>query len=350
MILAAFRMMALGLWRDRAALAMTFLLPPLVYLIFAAAFAGTLGEGLRLRLAVADEAGTPASRRLADALLADGGLRAQRAAPATGEAVRRAVRAGRADAGVILRAGKADSGEAAIVVSDASRAIAAPLVAESVRRAMAAGGGILLEDVSSGRGAAAATYYAGAVSLLFALISAASGALSLIEERRSGVADRILAGARGLGPVVTGKFLFLAAQGVLQAVVVFAAAQLAFGVPVLQHVGPWLATTALASVSAAGVALGLVAFCRTLDQARLTAIFVVLALAAVGGGLAPRFLMPPWLQALGWATPHAWAIEAYQTILWRDGGPLAPLAAWTVMAAIGLAGLALAQLATRVAR
>ena len=40
MILAMFRVMALALWRDRGALVMTFLLPPLVFLIFSAVFAG----------------------------------------------------------------------------------------------------------------------------------------------------------------------------------------------------------------------------------------------------------------------------------------------------------------------
>ena len=43
--------------------------------------------------------------------------------------------------------------------------------------------------------------------------------------------------------------------------------------------------------------------------------FVILILAAVGGSMVPRFLMPPWLQSVGWWTPHAWVIQAYQAIL-----------------------------------
>ena len=49
--------------------------------------------------------------------------------------------------------------------------------------------------------------------MLFSLFAAMHGALTLIDERRSGIADRILAGRHGMGPVVTGKFLFLIAQG-----------------------------------------------------------------------------------------------------------------------------------------
>ena len=396
MILAMFRVMALALWRDRGALVMTFLLPPLVFLIFSSVFAGATGEDVKLKLVIADDANTPASRRLIDALMADPDVRAERAVPDTGEQVRRRVKSGRADSGVIVRADPTAPGAPVVVVSDPSRAVAAPLTMARVqqvmvralpdvllnrtleetapavggytRRQMAVaadvqarlardgappGGPSLFEReniAGAKKGGGTIAYYAGAVSILFALFSAMTGALSLIDERRSGVADRILAGVNGMGPVVTGKFLFLIGQGMVQATAIFATAQLVYGVPVLQHFGPWLATTVLASVCAAGLALGVVAFCRTRDQAQMLSTFIILILAAIGGSMVPRFLMPPWLQTVGWATPHAWTIEAYQAILWRDAGLMAVYPAWAVLAATGLVGLWLAHKATRLIR
>ncbi|MFA7262982.1 MAG: ABC transporter permease [Caulobacter sp.] len=396
MILAMFRVMALALWRDRGALVMTFLLPPLVFLIFSAVFAGATGEDVKLKLAIADDARTPASRRLADALLRDPDLRAERTVPDAGARVRALVKAGRADAGLIIRADPAASGSPIIVVSDPSRAVAAPLTMARAQqvlardmpdillartlvetapavggftrrqtaaaavamsslaegRAVAVGPSLFVrEDISGARkGGGAIAYYAGAVSILFALFSAMTGALSLIDERHSGIADRILAGTRGMGPVVTGKFLFLIAQGVVQATAIFATAELIYGVPVLGHIGPWLITTIAASTCSAGLALGIVAFCKTRDQGQMLSTFIILILAAVGGSMVPRFLMPPWLQMAGWATPHAWTIEAYQSILWRDAGLSAVYPAWAVLLAIGLAGLLLAHLATRLVR
>ena len=102
MTFAMFRVMALELWRDRGALVMTFLLPPLVFLIFSAVFSGATGEDIKLKLAVADEARTVDSRRLLSAVVADPDLRADDVA--SGEVVRRLVRSGRADAGLIIRA------------------------------------------------------------------------------------------------------------------------------------------------------------------------------------------------------------------------------------------------------
>lgn len=389
-----FKVMALYLWRDRAALAMAFFLPPLVFLIFSAVFAGMSGADVKLQVAVADLAHTRASARLQAALLADKDLRAEAANPATLAAVRAQVRSGRADAGLVIRADPAAPGSPILILADPTRAVAAPLTEARTREAMnrsipdvllartladlapAIGpltaaqkdnvafaerelasdpasapketAFIAHEDVTGAvKGGGAIAYYAGAVTILFALFSAMHGALTLIEERQSGIADRLLAGRAGMAPVVTGKFLFLALQAVVQAAAIFATAQIVHGVQVSEHLGLWLVTTAAAAVCSGGLALGLVAVCRTREQAQMLSTFVILILAAVGGSMAPRFLMPPWLQALGWFTPHAWVIDAYQGLLWRDEGADVLYKAWIVMAAIGAAGFALAQLTAR---
>ena len=77
MTLAMVRVMALELWRDRAALVMTFLLPPLVFLIFSSVFAGATGEDIKPKLAMVDLARTETSGRVAGALLASSEIRAE---------------------------------------------------------------------------------------------------------------------------------------------------------------------------------------------------------------------------------------------------------------------------------
>ena len=391
---AMFRVMALDLWRDRPALAMTFVLPSVVFLIFSAVFSGATGLDVKLKVAVADLAHTPASMRLARALLADEDLRAELAQPQTLDAAREAVRAGRDDAGFVIRADPPAPGTPFVILSDPSRAVAAPLAEARAREVLQASTpdvlvtrtvrdlhpaiGDLTEDqkdnvaiaveqltenpsaqpdipplfehvdvANAKKGGAVIAYYAGAVTILFSMFAATHGALTLIDERRSGIADRILAGRAGMGPVVTGKLMFLIAQGAAQAAVIFATAQAVYEAPVLQHFGLWVVTTAAAAAAAGGLALGLVSLCRTREQAQMLSTFVILILAAVGGSMVPRFLMPPWLQDVGWWTPHAWVIDAYQGLLWRDDGAAALYKAWIVLAAIGLAGFGVAQVAAR---
>jgi ABC-2 type transport system permease protein len=394
MTLAMFRVMWLELVRDRAALAMTFVLPSIVFLIFSAVFSGATGTDVRLKVSVADVAHTAGSARLAKALLADKQLRAELAAPQTEVAARAAVRSGADDAGLVITADPAAPGTPILILSDPSRAVAAPLTEARTRDAMqhalpdellartlrdigpaigpltasqqlnvqlaeqtartdpastpAVPPLVLHQDVLLARkGGANIAYYAGAVMILFALFAAGHGALTLLDERRTGVADRILSGPAGMAPVVSGKFLFLLAQGVGQAAVIFATAQLVFAVPVLEHLGLWLVTTLAASAAAGGLALGAISLCRTREQGQMLSTFMVLVLAALGGAMVPRFLMPPWLQTLSWWTPHAWVIEAYQGLLWRDESASALYNAWIVLACIGVAGLVVAQLAAR---
>ena len=94
----------------------------------------------------------------------------------------------------------------------------------------------------------------------------------------------------------------------------------------------------LTAAAGAGLALVVIGLCRTREQAQPLSTFIVLLLAALGGSMAPRFLMPETFRQLGWITPHAWAIEAYQTVLWRGGFNATVWGAWAVLGGVGLLG------------
>jgi ABC-2 type transport system permease protein len=397
--------MLLGLIRDRAALAMSFLLPVLFFLIFATIFAGATGEQLRLEVAIADELGNQISTRLVQAVRDDPALLVVGGGELSREQVVDWVRRGTADVGLVIRADAEplDSlggfGPAPlIIVSDPVRGVAVPMLKGQVQKAYfaampdvalagvmglmedqfieldddqrveledgleelrreveageAAGWGFedLFEDESvagqsAGRNHVA--YYAGAVATLFLLFAAVHGAITLIEERESGVMDRILAGPGRIGVLVNGKFLFLVVQGFVQVAVIFAVAWLVYGVDLPGHVLPWAATTALASAAAAALALFLASACRTKRQAQTLANVAILVLSALGGSMVPRFFMPPFFQDLGWLTPNTWALEAYTAIFWRDEPVAELLLPWAMLAGAAVIGLWLARRSAR---
>ena len=401
---AVFRAMLLGLVRDRAALAMTFLLPAIFFVIFAMIFSGATGEQLRLKLAVADELDSELSRRLLAAIAAEPALLPV-GSSLTGDEVRELVRRGTADVGLIVRADAEPLGSVGgfgpaplLIVSDPARGVAVPMLTGQVQKAyfsalpdvalssvvdllenefielsedqradladgfvelgeeaqaaVASGGDsgwgfqdlFEREDVA---GQAAAqnhvAYYAGAVAVLFLLFSAVHGAISLIEESESGILDRILAGPASIGVLVDGKFLYLTLQGFVQIGVIFTIAWLAYRVDLPGHLGLWAVTTLVASAAAAGLALTVATACRTRRQAQTLSNVAILVLSALGGSMVPRFFMPPALQTLGWITPNTWALEAYTGVFWRDESASDLIVPWAALALAGCLGLFIAR-------
>jgi ABC-2 type transport system permease protein len=388
MIFPAARVMLLTLLRDRGALAMAFVLPPLIFLIFAAIFSAAGGDQLRLHVGIADPARTPTTSRLVQVLLEEPTLRVTYSGNATAEDVRGLVKDGAVDLGLILRGdlNARDAGAPVLLVTHEARAIAGAIMAGHLQRLLAvhmpdvafaqvladleAIGGITSEQRTwidetfkekanetrsdpRSRNAGlvasesalpqtagwAVSYYAGAVAVMFLLLAGIQGAIGLIEERRLGVYDRLLTGPGGIAAIILGKFLFLVAQGTVQAALVFVTAYLLYRVDFIAAFGPWLMTTFTVAAATSALALGLCVVCSSRQQAQVLSTFAVLIVSAAGGSMVPRFFLPPWLQEAGWWTPNAWSIQAYSSAL-TPGSSFASLAtAWAILIAMAAVAL-----------
>jgi ABC-2 type transport system permease protein len=371
MIFVMLRVMALSLWRDKAGLILAFVLPPVVFIVFASVFGAGASGRLDVRAGVFDQAPSIDSRRLTAAL--DKQLNGRLVAFKDRTALLDAVANGQVDAGLTLQEPLlSDAAPATVLIHPGRRAAGEVLTAQVTAVAAATLPQVMTarefaplapvlalskeqmarlsampvsgpptpfvgQEVLSG-GDPVVVYYAGAVSILFLMFSSMQGAMSLIDERRSGMRLRLGLSVGGTAPLLGGRMLWLVALGVAQALVLFGVATLVYRLPLLEHVAPWLVTAICAAAAAAGIALLLAAACQTREQAQTISTFVILILAAVGGSMAPRFLMPAALQTLGWLTPHAWVIEAYQAVLWRKVVDLHVLEAWAVLAGFGAVG------------
>lgn len=393
---AVFWIMLLSLVRDRGAMAMSFVLPPAIFLIFAAVFANVGTDKLSLTVAVADAARNGDTRRIVDELAKSPRFRV-RSGQADAAAVRRLVANGEADVGIIFAPGavpfdrlSAEGPAPMLIVADATRLVAAQILIAEIRQIYqaslpgAALGNIVdfvsrwivpltpdqrataaqaigrfsgpagdpprppplerlfdVEGANSKGAKGSIEYYAGAIAVLFLLLAAINGGASLLDERETGIMDRIVSSPGGTAVFVDGKLIFITVLGALQVSFIFAVAAAVHGVSLAGVFAPWLVITLAAAWSAGGLALLLAAACSSRRQATNLGNFAALVLSAVGGSMVPRFLMPDWLREAGWLTPNTWALEAYDNVVRRGEsleGVIVPISILVLSGLIGWLG------------
>lgn len=386
-MMAMIKVMFLQMLRDRGGFAMAFLLPPLIFMIFASIFSNTNDGNFQVKVALSDEVRSVDSERLVEALKGIANLTIVN--PASKDQVYEMIKKGYVDAALIIRNDLASALPPVLIWTDASKAMLSPVLSGFVSRSMAENlpdimlkrqafslekvigpysegqiarlqkaetvileentdrtkaskvAGLTEEEPLKRNSQANATvvYYVGAVTILFLLFSAFHFAATLIDERQSGIFQRLKMGPSGLSPLVMGKYIFLIVLGMVQACLIAGIAILFYHLNIWPHFGLWLVTTFLASSCAAGLALGICSFCSTRHQAQTLSTFLVLVVSAIGGSMVPRFMMPPLFSDLGWLTPNAWAIEAYESVLWRDEVWQQMLWPWTILALFAMSGL-----------
>ena len=344
-MIAVFLACMRGFVRDRAGLVMTLLLPPLVYLLFAAIFGASARGDIDATLVLLDEARTPRSLAIESGLAQIHGDRLVRVDSL--DQMETAILKGTADAGVLVRKGAGSEPRVTLLTGAGREVVARSLSGQVEGLAQMTDGRppphATVEQRTLGpTGDIQAVYYAGAVSIMFVFFAAMHGAMTGLDDRASGLQARLSLLAGGLSTVVAGRFAALAAVGTAQTAIVFAFAYPRLPPLTAWQVVAWRATAVVAAIAAAGLALAIISACRTRGQAQPLSTFIVLLLAALGGSMAPRYLMPEVFRQLGWATPHAWVIEAYQSILWRGQFDTGVVGAWALLAGIGALGYGVA--------
>jgi ABC-2 type transport system permease protein len=353
--------------RDRTALFFSLAMPVVIILLIGSIFTeeDALGVGL------IDEDGSSLSTELVDALDSSDGLAVDRYRSV--DTLRRDIRTGAVDAGIVVPAGFGagiERGEAATVdlIADptsssaaaAQAAVRAAVADEAGRVAVARfaaehGGGSYEEAAATadrlGAGLPRATvrtlavggddgtdlaqfgfdYTAPSNLVLFVFVNTLAVGSLLAIDRQQGITRRLLATPHGTGTILAGigaaKLLFALVQSAL--IVVIGA--VVFGVDWGDPIGAALLVLVFAAISTAvGLLVGATA--SNPDQAQSVGIPIAIAMGMLGGCMWPLEIVPPAMRAIGHVTPQAWAMDGWIELVFDGEGVAAIVPELAVLA------------------
>ena len=182
-------------------------------------------------------------------------------------------------------------------------------------------------------------YSAPTMLVLFVFISALAGGAAMIQTRRYGIFSRALAAPIRPRDLVLGETLCYFALALGQALLIVIVGAAMFGV---SWGNPWAAAALVGMWALVGTGAGMVSgtIFRTPEQATAIGPAVGIAFGMLGGCMWPLEIVPQSVRLVGHATPHAWAVDAWVSVLSRGGG-LADIAGYLAI----LAGYAVALFA-----
>jgi len=161
-------------------------------------------------------------------------------------------------------------------------------------------------------------FYAAGIGVMFLLFSASAAGGAILDESDNGTLDRILSSRVTMTKLLLGKLAYAALLGLLQLTVMFLWGAVAFQVELFRHLGGFLVMASVTALASSALGLALASACKTRAQLSSLTTLVVLVMSALGGSMVPRFIMPEFLQKVGFLTFNAWAIDGFTKIFWRE--------------------------------
>lgn len=190
------------------------------------------------------------------------------------------------------------------------------------------------------------SYSAPTMLVLFVFLNALAGGAAIIQTRRYGVFARALAAPIRPRDLIMGEALCYLALALLQSLLIVGVGAVLFGV---SWGNPWAAAALVGMWALVGTGAGMVSgtLFRTPEQASAIGPAVGIAFAMLGGCMWPLEIVPQSVRLAGHATPHAWAVDAWVTVLSRGGGLVEIAGYLAILAGYAVVLLAIASLRLR---
>ena len=154
--------------------------------------------------------------------------------------------------------------------------------------------------------------------VLFVFLMAIAGGATIVETRRLGMFARMSAAPVRPRTIIAGESITYLAIAAVQSAIIVLIGSVAFGV---SWGNPLAAAVLLVLWCLVGAGAGMVAgtFFRTPEQASAIGPIVGIVFAMLGGCMWPLSIVSTTMREIGHATPQAWAVDAWTSLLSNHG-------------------------------
>lgn len=150
--------------------------------------------------------------------------------------------------------------------------------------------------------------------LLFSIAEIGGG---LLEEKEAGTLKRLLYSPIEPKDILFGKMAAALILAVLQLLIMFVFAWLAFGLPIFKDVISLLVLIFSVAFAVASFGIFLVAIAKSRKQLSGLSSIIILTMSAIGGSMIPIFIMPEIMQKIAVFSVNYWGIQGFYDIFSR---------------------------------
>jgi len=169
--------------------------------------------------------------------------------------------------------------------------------------------------------------------LLFSIAEIGGG---LLDEKEGGTLKRLLYSPLKSREILFGKMSAALIIALLQLVVMFTFAWIAFGLPIFKDIISLLILIFAVAFAVASFGIFLVSIAKTRKQLSGLSSMIILTMSAIGGSMIPLFAMPPIMQKIAVVSVNYWGIQGFYDIFARNLSLIELLPRIAVLIGIGL--------------
>ena len=150
---------------------------------------------------------------------------------------------------------------------------------------------------------------------MFVFFAAALSAEAIARERRDHTLERLLSNGTRRESIVIGKLMGTAFLGLLQISVMWMVGIIAFRIDLGASPLAVILISVLMVVASSSFGVLIASFIQEAKSASMAGVLASLTLAPIGGCWWPLFITPDWMQTLAKITPHGWANTGFNKLM-----------------------------------